>query len=304
MNKTKYYVAGISAFSIWGFFSFVLKPIHQYPSLDILFYRVFLCAALMLLITFTAKRRVLIENIQTFKGLSPKAKKRFLLLNIGGGLFLTGNWFFFIYVMNHISIKATSLAYLVCPILTTLLAFFLLKEKLNKLQWLAIGLSTVGCLLLSFGHMMDMVFSLVVGLSYALYLVSQRKNTGFDKFLVLTFHIVFSALILLPLYPFFSAELPTSPVFYGYIAVIVVLFTIIPLFLNLYALKALSSSTTGMLLNINPIIGFIIAITVFHEKIDLVQIIAYSVIFFSVIMFNVRVKSAEKQPEVLSTVND
>ena len=247
----------------------------------------------MLLITFTAKRRVLLQNIQIFKSLPQKAKKRVALLNISSGILLTGNWFFFIYVMNHISVKAASLAYLVCPVITTLTAYFLLKEKLTKQQWLAIGLSIVGCLLLSFNHITDLLFSFIVGTSYALYLVIQRKNTGLDKFLVLTFHIVFSAILLLPFYPFFSATLPTSIEFYKYISIIAILFTIVPLFLNLYALKGLTSSTTGMLLNTNPIIGFMLAITVYNEKIDLIQIVAYTVIFFSVIIFNIRFSKKE-----------
>ena len=299
-NLTKYYLAAITAFAIWGFFSLVLKPLHNYPSLDILFYRVFLCAALMLLITFTVKRRVLLQNIQIFGAFSANAKKRILLLNTGSGLLLTGNWFFFIYVMNHISVKAASLAYLVCPIITTLIAYFLLKEKLTKQQWGAIGLSMVGCLLLSFNHIIDLVFSLVVGASYALYLVIQRKNTGFDKFLVLAFHIVFSAILLLPFYPYFSASLPTGVKFYTYVSIIAVMFTIVPLFLNLYALKGLTSSTTGMLININPIIGFIIAITVYNEKADLIQTVAYTVIFFSVIIFNIRF--GKKQTPELANV--
>ncbi len=296
-NLTKYYLAAITAFAIWGFFSLVLKPLHQYPSLDILFYRVFLCAILMLLLTFTVKRSVLHDNIQIFKTLSAKAKKRIILLNTASGLLLTGNWFFFIYVMNHISVKAASLAYLVCPVITILIAYVLLKEKLTKQQWVAIALSTGGCLLLSFNHIIDLVFSLVVGASYALYLVIQRKNTGFDKFLVLTFHIVFSAILLLPFYPFFSGSLPTSTKFYTYVSIIAIMFTIVPLFLNLFALKGLTSSTTGMLLNTNPIIGFLLAITVYNEKIDLIQILAYTVIFFSVIIFNIRF-SKKEAPQV------
>ena len=296
-NLTKYYLAAITAFVIWGFFSLVLKPLHQYPSLDILFYRVFLCAISMLLLTFTVKRTVLKQDIQIFKALSAKAKKRIVILNTSSGLLLTGNWFFFIYAMNHISVKAASLAYLVCPVITTLIAYFLLKEKLTKQQWLAIGFSAIGCLLLSFNHIIDLAFSLVVGASYALYLVIQRKNTGFDKFLVLTFHIVFSAILLLPFYPFFSGNLPTDIKFYTYVSIIAVMFTIVPLFLNLYALKGLTSSTTGMLLNTNPIIGFILAITVYNEKVDLIQTAAYTVIFFSVIIFNIRF-SKKEAPQV------
>lgn len=298
---TKYYIAAITAFAMWGFFSLVLKPLHEYPSLDILFYRVFLCALLMLLITFTVKRHVLLQNIQIFKSLPQQEKRRIALINTGSGLLLTGNWFLFIYVMNHISVKVASLAYLVCPIITTLIAYFLLKEKLNKQQWLAIGLSVVGCLLLSFNHLIDLVFSLAVGASYALYLVIQRKNTGLDKFLVLTFHIVFSAMLLLPFYPFFSGSLPTTIKFYTYVSIIAVFFTIVPLFLNLYALKGLTSSITGMLININPIIGFIIAITVYHEKVDLIQTVAYTTIFFSVIIFNIRF--GKKQIPELAQVN-
>ncbi|HTB26860.1 MAG TPA: EamA family transporter [Puia sp.] len=288
MNSAKYYLAAITAYSVWGFFSLVLKPLHAYTSVDILFYRVFSCALLMLLITFLFKREKCRETLQLFQQLPIQKKRRALLLNVAGSIFLTGNWFSFIYVMNHVSIKATSLAYMVCPIITTLLAFFLLHEKLSKLQWLAVLLSISGCLLLSYADITDMLFSMVIGFSYACYLISQRENTGFDKFIILTFHIVLSSLILLPFFPAFSGPPPTEGKFYFYIGIIAVFFTIIPLFLNLYALVGMNSSTAGMLLNINPIIAFILAIMLFHEPISLLQIMGYAIIFIAVIVFNAR----------------
>jgi chloramphenicol-sensitive protein RarD len=271
---------------MWGFFSLVLRPIHEYASTDILFYRVFSCSILMLLIVFLFRRKKLMETVRQFKNLPPNKKRETILLNIGGSIFLTGNWFSFIYVMIHISIKATSLAYMVCPILTTLLAFFILHEKLSRLQWLAVGLSVAGCLLLSYADLKDMYFSMIIGFSYACYLVSQRRNAGFDTFIVLTFHIVLSSLILLPFYGAFSDRLPTEFKFYVFIGIIAVFLTIIPLFLNLYALTGINSSVVGMLLNINPIIAFALATWVFHEQINLLQIVGYSIIFISVIVFN------------------
>jgi chloramphenicol-sensitive protein RarD len=288
LNTAKYYLAAISAYTIWGFFSLVLKPLHAYSSLDILFYRVFSCALLMLLITFLFKRKKCRETLQLFKSLPYHKKRRVILLNIAGSIFLTGNWFSFIYVMNHISIKATSLAYFVCPIITTLLAFFLLHEKLSKLQWSAVLLSISGCLLLSYADITDMLFSMIIGFSYACYLISQRENTWFDKFIILTFHIVLSSLILLPFFPAFSGAVPVEWNFYIYIEIIAVFFTIIPLFLNLYALTGMNSSTAGMLLNINPIIAFLLAIMLFHEPISLLQITGYAIIFIAVIVFNAR----------------
>lgn len=286
MKNSKYYLGAITGFTTWGFFSLVLRPLKAYASVDILFYRVFICAALMSLFILLFKRRTLLENIALFKILPPDQKRKTIWLNLGGGAFLTVNWFSFIYVMNHISVKATSLGYLVCPILTTLLAHFMLQENLNKTQWLAVALGLIGCGVLSYANPTDMLFSLIIGLSYALYLVSQRVNVGFDKFLLLSAHIIFAAVLLAPFYPVYSAAIPTAGDFYFYIGLIVVGFTILPLFLNLYALKGINSSTVGMLLNINPLIAFLLAIVVFREPIDANQIIAYTIIFMSVIVFN------------------
>ncbi len=296
-NKSKYYAAAITAYTMWGFFSLVLKPLYAYTAADILFYRVFSCAILMLLIAVLFKRKKINQTIQLFKGLPLKKKRDTIWLNLAGSIFLTGNWFSFIYVMNHISIKATSLAYLVCPILTTVLAFFILHEKLSRIQWLSVGLSVVACLLLSYADLTDMYFSMIIGFSYACYLVSQRRNTGFDTFIVLTVHIVLSALILLPFYHAFGGRMPAEIGFYGYIGIIAVFLTILPLFLNLFALTGINSSVVGMLLNINPIIGFTLAIAVFHESISVLQIIAYSIIFISIIVFNGReIFIREKKP--------
>ncbi|MGN7809643.1 EamA family transporter [Flavobacterium sp. 22076] len=301
MKTTKYYIAAITAYTTWGFFSLVLRPIHEYPALDILFYRVFSCSILMLLITFLFKRKAFQETIAIFKSLSDSEKKKAVLLNIGGSFFLMANWFTFIYVMNHVSVKATSLAYLVCPILTTLLAFFILKEKLAKTQWLAVGLSILGCLLLSYADIMDMFFSIIIGFTYACYLVSQRVNKGFDRFIVLTFHITLAAILLFPFYPEYSGPIPTEFKFYFCIETIAIAFTIIPLFLNLYALSGINSSTVGMLLNINPMIAFLLANFVYHEKISALQISAYGIIFIAVLVFNSHHIFAIKQKYILSS---
>jgi chloramphenicol-sensitive protein RarD len=197
-----------------------------------------------------------------------------------------GNWFFFIYVMNHISIKAASFAYLVCPILTTLLAFFILKEQLNKWQWTAVALSVISCVLLSYNNSADIMYSLIVAITYALYLISQRKNTGFDKFLVLSIQLVFAGLILLPFYPMHGTNMGDNYIFYLQILLIAVVFTIVPLYLNLFSLQGVKSSTMGILLYLNPLINFAIALLYYHEAINTLQVVAYLIIALSIVIFN------------------
>lgn len=288
MKFSKYYLAAFFSFVIWGFFSLALKPLKAYASLDILFYRVFLCAVIMAVISLIFRVKVLKSNIRIFKEMPAKQRTRVTMLTFLGGALLTANWFFFIYVMNHISVKAASFAYLVCPIMTTVIAFFVLNEKLSKWQWAAVSLSVMSCVLLSFNNVADIAYSLIVAASYALYLVSQRKNVGLDKFLVLTVQILFSAFLLLPFYPTYSEALPTEFTFYALIFLIAVLFTIVPLYMNLYALQGVTSSTMGILLYINPLMNFATALFYFHEPINSVQITAYSLILLSIVIFNER----------------
>lgn len=298
MKIPKHYLAAITAFIIWGFFSIVLKPLHAYPSLDILFYRVFACTILMLVINLVIRRRQVAETKNNFKALPAKEKRNQVLLIIGSSILLTGNWFYFIYVMNHISVKAASFAYLVCPIITTVFAFLILREKLSRLQWFAVFISIASCVLLSYNSLHDALYSILVAATYALYLVLQKRITMPDRFLLLTIQITITCLFLLPFYPAYSGPVPGEGMFYGYILVIAVFFTIIPMFLNLFALKGINSSTVGILIYLNPLIAFTLALVYYKEDISITQILAYSLIIVSIAVFNIgsylKLKAMEK----------
>ena len=287
MQINKYYLAALSSFIIWGFFSLALKPLHNYASLDILFYRVFYATGLLLIINLIFRIKIIKTDLQILKNLETNQKYKSIFLTTFGGLLLILNWFLFIYAVNHISLQSASFAYLICPIITTILAFFILKEKLSSWQWFSVFLCIISCGILSFGHLTDLFYSLTIAVSFALYLISQ-KNNKFDRFLVLTVQMVIATLIILPFFPFYSGETPTEPIFYILLVVVVVVFTIIPLFLNLFALKGINSSTVGILMYTNPLINFILAIFYFNEEINQVQIIAYFLILVSVIIFNER----------------
>lgn len=285
--RSKYYFAAITAFIIWGMFSFVLRPIHDYPAPDILFYRIFTCAMLMVPGNLLFRRKAIAETKEYYKSLEPKTRRTMGWLLVASSLLLAANWFFFIYVMNYISVKAASFSYLVCPLLTTVFAFIILKERLTALQWVSIGISTIACVLLSLNGSADLFYSLLVAGSYGLYLVIQKKFTQVDKFILLSLQLLITAIVLLPFYPVYSGPLPQEIKFYTYIAIIAIGFTIIPMLLNLFAIKVISSSTQGILMYINPIIGFLLAAFYYKEEITPLQIIAYSLIAVAIIVFNI-----------------
>jgi chloramphenicol-sensitive protein RarD len=296
MLFNKHYFSAILAFTIWGFFSMVLKPLSIYSSLDILFYRIFCAAAFLLVINVVVRPSIIKRNKAIFIALNKKQKQQTIILSLMGGLLLTLNWYFFIYALNHISIKTAAYAYLICPLLTTVLAYFILKEKLTKVQWLAVSLSLISCIILGYNQLRDLGYSLIVALSYALYLISQRKNIHFEKFFILTIQLVFSAICFLPFFPYYVTSTSYDNYFIFNIIVIALVFTIVPLWLNLYALKGVSSSTMGILLYINPLLNFTVAKIYFNEIITLNQWISYSLILLSIFIYNWHVIFKSKKP--------
>jgi chloramphenicol-sensitive protein RarD len=290
----KYYLSAITGFAIWGTFAFVLKPLSSFSSLDILIHRVIYASICILIACFLFRRKQVLESVQYVKTLTLTDRRKLLYNILFSAITLAANWFLFIYVMNKVSINATSLAYLICPILTTFLASIFRNEKLNKGQWFAIWLSLSSCLILAYGHLMDLVYSMIIALSYAVYLVLQRNKFQMDKFFTLTTHIVVSTILLLPILSVIDSNQPRTSTFHWYIIVIAIFYTIIPLFLNNYALKKLDSSIVGTLLYLNPIISFLLAITYFKEPINLIQAMAFGLIFAAVIIFNVAYLKGKK----------
>ncbi len=289
MQINKYFLSALSSFIIWGFFSLALKPLKDYPSLDILFYRVFLATLFLLLINLLFRKKAVQVDYTSFVKLENKLKIQTLLLTVFGGFLLIANWFLFIYAINHVSLQSASFAYMICPILTTILAFFILKEKLSRWQWFSVFLCIISCGILSYGHLEDLFYSLTIALSFAFYLISQRKNNQFDRFVILTVQMLIASLVILPFFPKYSGVIPQESIFYILLLIVVVVFTIIPLFLNLYALKGMNSSAVGILMYTNPLIHFFLAFFYFKKEVNSAQIISYLLILTSIVVFNEKV---------------
>lgn len=283
----KYYTSALLGFIIWGTFALVLKPLSAFGALDILIHRVIFAAISIVIACFLFRRKQTLASIRYIKTLDRKGQSKLIANVVFSAVFLAFNWFSFIYVMNAISVNATSLAYLICPILTTILASIFLNEKLNNGQWLAVVLAAISCVILAYGHFMDLFYSMIIALSYAVYLILQKNSFQIDKFFSLTIHIVVSMFLLLPLLSIVDTATVKTNEFYWLVLIIAVGYTIIPLFMNIFALKGLDSSVVGILMYLNPIISFFLAVFYYHEPINTQQIIAFSMIMLAILVFNI-----------------
>lgn len=277
---------------VWGFIPFPLKALSEYSSIQILYFRLCFALFLLLIINLSFRREALRQSLDVFRQSTRPIKQRSLFLSLAGGVLLSINWLTFIYVMNHISIQTASFAYLICPILTAVLGFIILKEQLRLNQWVAIGLSVLSCYLIGVGSMTNLLFSLMVSASYAFYLITQRLVKQYDKMALLNLQLLISFILISPVFFFLHSGIPTALPFYGWIFMLSTLFTIIPLFLNLYALNELKSGTIGILMYVNPLINFGVAFLYYGERTGIHQIISYALIFVSILIYNLPVRSS------------
>jgi chloramphenicol-sensitive protein RarD len=235
------------------------------------------------------KKQAVAATYHMFKSSGSKERRISLAAILAGSVFITANWLLFIYVVNHVSLQTASFSYLLCPILTAFLGFLILKEQLRTQQWLAIAISLLSCCLIGIDSLANLMYSILIAFSYAFYLISQRYLRNYDKMVVLSVQILLAFLILLSLGENFRGTPPLAVQFYTTVLMLSTVFTILPLFLNLYALKELKSATIGILMYINPLVSFLVAFIYFNEEAGVVQIMAYLLVFFSVILYNLKV---------------
>lgn len=282
----KYFLAGVLSFAIWGFFSIPLRNLKSFPSEEILYYRVFTSVFFLWLSIALFRKKQLKSDLATLRTFSRKDRFNTALQIVVATVFLMLNWYTYIYAVNHVSLQSAAFAYMVCPLLTAFGGFLLLKESLSKTKLVSLGIAFVSIVFLASGSFIEVFWSVVIALLYALYLIMQRKMQHLDKLNILAVQIGLAVLLMLPFYFDHHELVPTSFVFWGNITVVAVVFTIIPLFLSLYALIGIPSSTLGIIIYVNPIIAFTIAVLYFKEALDPHKLSAYLLLMISIIVFN------------------
>jgi len=285
-SKSRYLLAAFLSVAIWGFFSIPLRNLKAFPSEEILYYRIFTSLIVIWIAILLFRRKYLKQDIQYFRSALPREKKIIVWQIIGATILLTLNWYTFIYAVNNVSLKSAAFAYMVCPLITAFGGFLILKEELSKIKLISLGIALLSIVMLATGSFIEVVWSVIIAALYAFYLIIQRKMQHLDKLNVLALQITLAVVMMLPFYIAHHAGFPTGIWFWGHIVAIAVVFTIIPLFLSLYALIGIPSSTLGIIIYVNPIIAFAVAVLYFDEHISVNQLMAYLLLLSAVLLFN------------------
>ena len=286
MSNNKHLWAAVSAYTIWGTFPLFLKQLTGFPAYTILFYRILFASLFGIMIVAFFMRDKLRAEWRQWKKMEKKTQWSVARVMLGGGLLLSVNWLLYIYVVNNINIQSASFAYMLCPIITALLGALILKEKLLKHHWLAIVLGLLSFVLLSIIEPSNTLFSLTIACSYAFYLIIQKYAAGVNRVILLTGQMSLSILVIAITFRLAHIETPPHPFVLSMTAIMALVFTLLPLLLNLFSLQGLSSGSVGFLMYINPLMNFIVAFVFFREKSTPVHLAAYAIVLIAILFYN------------------
>ncbi|MGK7888892.1 MAG: EamA family transporter RarD [Leptolyngbyaceae cyanobacterium] len=126
----------VLAYGSWGLFPIYWKWFGDIPALEVLSHRMIWSMVFVLSLLAIQARLAELRKVMQ----SPRTVQ---LLIVAAGL-LACNWGLYIYGVNTDRVVETSLGYFINPLLTVVLGMVVLKERLNRVQWMAVGLATIG----------------------------------------------------------------------------------------------------------------------------------------------------------------
>jgi chloramphenicol-sensitive protein RarD len=196
------------------------------------------------------------------------------------------NWVVYIVAVQRGAFYAASLGYYINPLVNVLLGTIFLKERLSRLQWIAVGVAAIGVAILAFEAVDTLYISLTLALSFAAYgLLRKRVPVGSLPGLTIEVLVLaIPAVIAIALAPKESSGLNGD---FGLNALLfgAGLWTAIPLLLFATAARRMEYSTLGFVQFMAPTIVFILGLTVLGEPLDPVRLVCFLFIWAAIAIF-------------------
>ena len=255
---------GVAAYVIWGLLPVYWKQVQNVPTMEILANR-FLWSAVFIVLLLAVRGRLGLFAQETKQVFSAW---RSGCCMIAAAVSIAVNWGVFIWAVGNGHILATSLGYYINPLMSVLLGLVFLKEKLRKLEWLAVALASAGIAFLIARTGSLPWVSLVVPGSFAVYglLKKYLKISAFNGILLETLIISpFMLFYLVRLWLAGGTALQTQPLTVSFFLAGAGAVTATPLILFTACAQLLPLNMVGFLQYISPNMTLLLGIFVYDE---------------------------------------
>ncbi len=289
---------GIAAYGLWGFMPVYFKWLKAVPSIDIVAHRIVWSLAVLAIFATVARAW---DQVRA----AIRSRKALAMLFLTA-LLIGTNWLLYVYAINSGNILAGSLGYYLNPLANILLGRFILKERLTKVQWVAVGIAAAGIAVLAAGALGTLWISLTLCFSFATYgllrkIIHVESLAGLTIETTLLFPIALGWLLL------GGAEGRPMLGAGGQETILLMaagVVSTVPLLCFTAAARRLAYSSVGMLQFIAPTLQFLLAVAVYDEPFTTAHAIAFGCIwtalalYVSAIVHDLRLANQRECPEL------
>ncbi|MBB3140852.1 EamA family transporter RarD [Halomonas organivorans] len=271
---------GLAAYLMWGCFPLFFALFEGVPAYEILVHRVlWSCVFLAGVVTLLRRWRPVTEAL---------AHPRRLGRVLACAVLIAANWGLYIYAVESHQVLQASLGYFLTPLVNVALGMLVLRERMSRLQGLAVALAG-GAIALQVALIGALPWiSLVLALTFGTYglLRKQVPLDGLSGLFVET-------LLLMPLGLLALAGLQQAGMshFLGeprttWLLVASGVITALPLLAFAGAARRLRLATLGFLMYLNPSLQFLLALLVFDEPLDPIRLGTFMLIWVGLALYS------------------
>ncbi|HBG89979.1 MAG TPA: EamA family transporter RarD [Stenotrophomonas sp.] len=282
-----------STFVLWGLVPVYWHLLNEVPSFQIIAHRIIWSTVLVVAWLLLSARLGWWRKIA--------AQPRALPILAVSSLTIAFNWGLYIWAVNAGHVIETSLGYFINPLVNVLLGVLVLKERLRRVQWIAVAMAAVGVAWLTIDAGTPPWIALGLACSFGLYGLL-RKLVSVDPVAGLG---VESLYLFLPALAFavWAENGHGGAFFHGWgwrndlLLVFGGVVTAVPLIGFAYGVKRIPLSLVGILQYIAPSLQLLLGVFFFHEAFDTGKAIGFAVIWAGLVLFvgeNVRAMRAAR----------
>jgi chloramphenicol-sensitive protein RarD len=279
-SQSRGLAGSIGAFVIWGLFPIYISGLSTVGALEITAHRV--AWSFVFVLAWMATRGELGQ-------LRDAVLRPGVLVRLAGSAALISiNWLAFTWAVNNDRVLDVSLGYYIGPLINVLLGIFVLSERLNRTQWIAVAFAAAGVTYLTVSTGDVPWVALTVATSFALYGLI-RKTVSVDALPGLAIETVllvpFAAGYLLWREAHGVGAFANSSVFVDVLLLVSGVITAVPLFLFSYGARLIPYSTMGVLQFIGPTLQLVVGLVVFHEHFDSHRALGFLLIWIALLIY-------------------
>lgn len=270
----------VGAYLIWALFPLYFALLHTVSPFEVVAWRLLFtlpfCLIMVILLRQGQELRLALGNPRIVAALALS------------GLLIGTNWLVYVIAVMHGHVLATSLGYYINPLVNVLTATVFLRERLSRLQWIAVGLAAIGVAILARDALPTLWISMTLALSFGGYGLT-RKLAPVDSLPGLTIETMALLIPALGLLAWQASSphglsMGTAPGISLLLACAGVL-TGVPLLLFASAARKLDFSVLGFIQFITPTGLFLMGLLVFDEPLRPVQLVCFLFIWTAIAVF-------------------